>query len=134
MTKNDKIELLLELAYADNNEGLCMACGEISDCVEPDARGYECESCGERKVYGATEALLMFGQMKTRIHVNQHKIRSNAKTGEREPVLTVKTYKTNTYCKTVNINGPCKVVYSPDNPLPCGAKVWIETEEGVVCD
>ena len=72
--------------------------------------------------------------MKTRIHVNQHKIRSNAKTGEREPVLTVKTYKSNTYCKTVNINGPCKVVYSPDNPLPCGAKVWIETEEGVVCD
>jgi len=72
--------------------------------------------------------------MKTRIHVNQHKIRSNAKTGEREPVLTVKTYKSNTYCKTVHINGPCKVVYSPDNPLPCGAKVWIETEEGVVCD
>ena len=65
MTKNDKTEftqrLLLELAQADNNEGLCMACGEISDCVEPDARGYECESCGERKVYGATEALLMFG-------------------------------------------------------------------------
>jgi len=24
------------------------------------------------------------------------------------------------------------VVYSPDKPLSCGAKVWIETEAGVV--
>ena len=60
MTGHDKTELLLELAMADNNEGLCMACGEIAECVEPDARKYECESCGESKVYGAQEALLMF--------------------------------------------------------------------------
>ena len=25
-----------------------------------------------------------------------------------------------------------KVIYSPNNPLPCGAKVWIETELEVV--
>ena len=55
------IEFLLELAEADNNEGLCMACGEVAECVEPDARKYECESCGESKVYGAQEALLIFG-------------------------------------------------------------------------
>ena len=61
MTKPDRIELLLELAQADNNEGLCMACGEVAECVEPDARKYECESCGEKAVYGAEEALLMFG-------------------------------------------------------------------------
>jgi hypothetical protein len=60
MKKEVNVELLLELAYADNNEGLCMACGEIAECVEPDARKYECESCGESKVYGAQEALLMF--------------------------------------------------------------------------
>jgi len=30
--------------------------------------------------------------MKTVVHVNQHIIRSNSETGEREPVLTVKTY------------------------------------------
>jgi hypothetical protein len=71
--------------------------------------------------------------MKTRIHVNQHKIRSNHKTGERVPVLTVKTYKDNTYCHEVLIDGPCRVIYSPDKPLPCGAKVWIETEEDVQC-
>lgn len=72
--------------------------------------------------------------MKTIIHVNQHKIKRNAKTGEREPVLTVKTYKSNTYCHEVTIDGPCKVVYRPDKPLSCGARVWIETESGVVTD
>jgi len=71
--------------------------------------------------------------MKKRIHVNQHIIRKNHKTGEREPVLTVKTYKDNTYCHEVLVDGPCKVIYSPDKPLPCGARVWIETEHEVTC-
>jgi hypothetical protein len=69
--------------------------------------------------------------VKTIVHVNQHVIRRNAKTGEREPVLTVKTYKANTYAHEVAIDGPCRIVYSPDQPLPCGARVWIETEAGV---
>ena len=71
--------------------------------------------------------------MKKRIHVNQHKIKSNRKTGDREPVLTVKTYRDNTYCHEVLIEGPCKVIYSPDKPLSCGARVWIETEGDVRC-
>lgn len=71
--------------------------------------------------------------MKKMIHINQHKIRSNKKTGDREPVITVKTYKNNIYCQEVEILGPCKVVYSPNKPLPCGAKVWIETESEVIC-
>ena len=69
---------------------------------------------------------------KTRIHVNQHIIRSNCKTGEREPVLTVKRGSGNTYCHSVQILGPSVVVYSPDKPLSCGAKVWVETEAEVV--
>ena len=71
--------------------------------------------------------------MKRRVHVNQHRIRRNSKTGERSPVLTVKTYKSNDYCHEVQIEGPCKVVYRPDKPLPCGAKVWIETDSKVIC-
>ena len=67
-----------------------------------------------------------------RIHVNQHNIKFNAKTGKNRPVLTVKTYKDNTYGHEVNIEGPCKIVYSPDKPLSCGAKVWIETQSEVV--
>jgi hypothetical protein len=69
--------------------------------------------------------------VKTVVHVNQHKIKSNAQSGSRDPVLTVKTYKDNRYGSRVFIPGPCYVVYSPDKPLSCGAKVWIETESSV---
>jgi hypothetical protein len=69
--------------------------------------------------------------MKTWIHINQHVIKRNAKTGEREPVITAKTYKDNRYGSEVYVDGPCKIVYSPDKPLSCGAKVWIETKSGV---
>ncbi len=72
--------------------------------------------------------------MKTIIHVNQHKIKSNQKTGAREPVLTVKTYKDNSYAHEAEILGPCRVVYSPDKPLKCGARVWIETKSEVKLD
>jgi hypothetical protein len=70
--------------------------------------------------------------MKTRIHVNQHKIRANKKHGTNDPVITVKTSKSNTYGHEVKINGSSKVIYSPNKPLSCGAKVWIETEAEVV--
>ena len=66
------------------------------------------------------------GGVLTRIHVNQHHIKANAK-GARMPVLTVKTSKSNIKTNHVIIHGPSEVVYSPNKPLPCGAKVWIET-------
>ena len=69
--------------------------------------------------------------MKTVIHVNQHIIRRNQKTGDRSPVLTVKTYKSNDYAHTVKVNGPSLIVYQPDTPLPCGARCWIETQAEV---
>ena len=69
--------------------------------------------------------------MKTIIHVNQHVIKRNRKHGTNEPCLTVKTYKDNTYGHEVIVDGPCKIVYSPDKPLSCGAKVWIETMDEV---
>jgi|TARA_B110000967_G_C18702646_1_gene468649 hypothetical protein len=72
--------------------------------------------------------------MKKKIHINMHKIRSNKKHGTNEPVITVKTYKSNTYGHEVEILGNSKVVYSPDNPLSCGARVWIETDSEVMVD
>jgi len=69
--------------------------------------------------------------MKKRIHVNMHIIRKNNKTGERNPVLTVKTSKSNQYAHEVEIYGPSKVIYRPDKPLSCGARVWIETDSEV---
>jgi len=74
--------------------------------------------------------------MKTVIHVNQHNIKANSK-GSELPVLTVKDYKQNrkaNHAAVVDVDGKAlvKVVYSPDKPLPCGAKVWIETELEVI--
>ena len=65
--------------------------------------------------------------MKTIIHVNQHVVKQNGKTGERNACLTIKTYKSNIYASEIMIDGPSRIVYSPDKPLSCGAKVWIET-------
>ena len=72
--------------------------------------------------------------MKKRIHVNQHVIRANAKKGESNPPLTVKTSKANHKCTSVEVQGPSTVVYSPEKPLSCGAKVWVETNSPVLVD
>jgi hypothetical protein len=74
--------------------------------------------------------------MKTIIHVNQHVIKSNAKNKETKPVLTCKTYKENKYASEVSIldnNGVevAKIIYRPNNPLSCGARVWIETKNDI---
>ena len=70
--------------------------------------------------------------MKKRIHVNQHVIRSNKKNNENNPMITVKTYQDNVYGNEVQILGESTVVYRPNKPLSCGAKVWIETDAEVV--
>jgi hypothetical protein len=95
---------------------------------------FECEASyllGEEDKIDTT-----MGKLKKRIHVNQHVIRRNAKTGEREPVITCKTYKENKYGHQVIIkddNGKevARVIYSPDKPLSCGARLWLETENDI---
>ena len=71
---------------------------------------------------------------KTVVHVNQHFIRANKKDGANRAVLTVKSGKTNRYAHEVEISGPCKIVYRPEKPLSCGARVWIETQADVTLD
>jgi len=71
--------------------------------------------------------------MKTIIHVNQHKIKSNTKHGTNDPCLTVKTHKSNDYGHTAIIRNDlgeevARVVYRPHKPLSCGARCWIETQ------
>ena len=41
-----------------DNPGVCLACGEDADGVEPDAEQYECEYCGARQVYGEESAAM----------------------------------------------------------------------------
>jgi hypothetical protein len=42
-----------------DNPGFCILCGAEAEGVEPDARKYECETCGGPGVYGAEELLLV---------------------------------------------------------------------------
>jgi len=64
-----------------------------------------------------------------RVHVNQHKIRA----GDSDPISVKhkgKTYK----CSRVELSGDTVVVYNADKPLPCGARVWIETRGRISFD
>ena len=70
--------------------------------------------------------------MKKRIHVNMHHIRYNKKNEVKKPVITCKTGGKNIYGDRVKIMGPSEVIYSPDKPLSCGAKVWVETHSEVL--
>lgn len=71
-------------------------------------------------------------KMIKRIHINQHNIKHNAKhPNDLKDVITVKTSKNNHYGSDVILYGVSRLVYSPDKPLSCGAKVWIETGDKV---
>jgi len=65
--------------------------------------------------------------MRAIIHVNQHHIRANKKDGGNRPVITIKRGRRNDYAHAVRINGPSELVYSPEKPLSCGARVWLKT-------
>ena len=75
-----------------------------------------------------------------RVHVNMHAIRRNKKRadglldGDIEPVITVKHGRKNSYGFEVDMPEGCKVVYRPDKPLSCGAKLWVQTEGRVIVD
>ena len=67
------------------------------------------------------------------IHVYQQRIRQNIKrdAADREPPIIVRDGRKRTYGFEVEVTGPCRIVYSPDEPLDCGARLWIETDDEV---
>ena len=56
--KNITADAVLEAATSGESAGFCIACGAQTDGVEPDAREYRCDECGQPTVYGAEELLL----------------------------------------------------------------------------
>jgi len=54
------IEQIIAAVESGDYIGICLACGEEQGGCEPDARKYLCESCGQHKVYGAEELLIMY--------------------------------------------------------------------------
>ncbi len=74
--------------------------------------------------------------MRTVVHVNQHVIRSNVKRGDNSPPITVRSYKSTQQCHRLVILGldgrpAAEVIHSPEKPLSCGARVWIEVKGDV---
>ena len=57
------VERVLELVERHNHSlddpGICIACGDEAEGVEPDARRYKCANCGAPLVYGAEELMIM---------------------------------------------------------------------------
>lgn len=43
----------------ESHGGICRSCSNQQFGCEPDARFYECESCGAKDVFGAEELLIM---------------------------------------------------------------------------
>ena len=84
--------------------------------------------CGMEDVgHNVKEVVTLPAGLTKWLHVNQHKIKRNNKTGVRDPVLTVKTYKSNTYGHAARVHGFSTITYSHDRPLKCGARVWVKT-------
>ena len=69
--------------------------------------------------------------MKRFIHINRNVIQYNAKHGTNFPVCRVQEGNKARYGSEVEIHGESRMVYKPENPLKCGAKLWIETEANV---
>jgi hypothetical protein len=70
-----------------------------------------------------------------RVHVNKNVIASNLKHGRNEPPIAIRRTKTGAaeYAHEVRLIGEARVVYRPDQPLKCGARLWIEADDAVIC-
>jgi len=54
------IDMITDAVENASPDGFCLNCAAEAYNVEPDARMYECEECGDTAVYGAEELLIMF--------------------------------------------------------------------------
>lgn len=77
--------------------------------------------------------LLKAGTIK-RIHVDKQVIQKNRKYGTNLPPITVQTSKGPFKTYKARIMGPSEFIYSPEKPLNCGARLWIETKAEVKLD
>lgn len=68
------------------------------------------------------------------IHVNKNIIQYNSKHKVNLPVCRVSEGNKTKYGRTVDILGPSRMVYNPDAPLRCGAKLWIETNADIIIE
>lgn len=100
---------------------------------------------GKRGKKGQWKTKKKLTNKKTIVHINKNHIQQNTRktAATLKPVIAIKTYNasevsnkgqskkaSSMYARSLEIPYPCRVVYQPDNPLSCGAKVWLEVLEG----
>ncbi len=61
ITTDRILDAVQESSFDLSMPGICIACGEDADTVEPDAENYECEHCGESQVFGVERILVEMG-------------------------------------------------------------------------
>ncbi len=62
------------------------------------------------------------------IYLDLRKVKENYEKDIRYPCIVVKSGSVTTYSYELHIDGPCKIVYNPDEPLANGSIFWIETK------
>lgn len=69
----------------------------------------------------------------TYITINKHKILGNLKHGKNDPPIRVARTKSAKpiYGHGVQVHGPVEILYMPDEPLKCGARVYLRTKAEV---
>ena len=63
------------------------------------------------------------------VSINRNVLFSNKKWGKNEPAIGVRRGRTvkAEYFHQVNLPDGGRIVQDEENPLPCGARVWVET-------
>ena len=70
-----------------------------------------------------------------RVYINRRVVAANQKSGEHKPPITILHSKgRRTYAVGVELVGAARVIYSPDTPLACGARVWIECDDAIAVE
>lgn len=67
-----------------------------------------------------------------RVHINRHIIAANHKHGRTDPPISVVKKGKTLRAAAVDLIGPARVIYRPEKPLKCGARLWIECDDVVI--
>lgn len=71
--------------------------------------------------------------MRTYVVINRHIIKANKKLPENQRAAPIRVtrgkYGKPEYYYNYDIDDAAKLVYDPENPMPCGATVWLEIDD-----
>lgn len=66
--------------------------------------------------------------MKTIVHVNRNVLASNNKHGKNDPAIIIRRGKKRVYCYEAELAPGVKIFHKQNEPLDCGAKVWLTVD------